>query len=205
MFYQGASVPAEHSRQLHKLEPLSTQAGVTDLPGVAPLLQYHMDSPVCKPGFSAQRYPLGLQHYDIEGTRKAYEILAKVPPPFKDFSLILLEGYSVSAIQQVDERSTAYPDRENNLLIAPMILYPAPAPGSDAADTEEVAKTLGQSMVEALRGKHKLQAYVNYAAGFESQEALYGYDEWRLQKLRRLKREYDPENRFRFYAPITDL
>lgn len=46
------------------------------------------------------------------------------------------------------------------------------------------------------------QAYVNYAHGDESQESMYGYEPWRLERLRRLKQEYDPQGRFNFYAPI---
>jgi hypothetical protein len=30
----------------------------------------------------------------------------------------------------------------------------------------------------------------------------YRYEPWRLEKLRGLKRKYDPENRFRFFAPL---
>jgi hypothetical protein len=45
-------------------------------------------------------------------------------------------------------------------------------------------------------------AYVNYAAGDETLEMLYGYEPWRLEKLRKLKSEYDPNNCFRFYGTI---
>ncbi len=48
-----------------------------------------------------------------------------------------------------------------------------------------------------------LNAYVNYAYGDETLEQMYGYEPWRLQKLRALKKKYDPENRFRFYNPIV--
>ena len=46
-------------------------------------------------------------------------------------------------------------------------------------------------------------AYVNYAAGDESLEARYGYEPWRLEKLRGLKAKYDPESKFMFYNPIS--
>jgi hypothetical protein len=51
-------------------------------------------------------------------------------------------------------------------------------------------------------GRTQLQAYVNYAHGDESLESLYGFEKWRLEKLRSLKRQYDPEQRYSFYAPI---
>lgn len=44
--------------------------------------------------------------------------------------------------------------------------------------------------------------YVNYAFGDEPLESMYGYEPWRLSKLRGLKQKYDPDNRFRFYNPL---
>lgn len=48
----------------------------------------------------------------------------------------------------------------------------------------------------------ELTAYLNYANGDESTEAIYGYESWRLERLWGLKNKYDPQNRFRFYNPI---
>ena len=50
----------------------------------------------------------------------------------------------------------------------------------------------------------RLQAtYVNYASGSESLESIYGYEPWRLERLRSLKARYDPNNRFRYYNPFV--
>jgi hypothetical protein len=49
----------------------------------------------------------------------------------------------------------------------------------------------------------KPSTYVNYASGGEPLESMYGYEPWRLQRLRALKAKYDPHNRFRFYNPIV--
>ncbi|KAI1258551.1 hypothetical protein F5Y18DRAFT_434195 [Xylariaceae sp. FL1019] len=38
--------------------------------------------------------------------------------------------------------------------------------------------------------------------GFETPRQMYGSDEWRIQRLEKLKAKYDPQNRFRFYNPI---
>jgi FAD/FMN-containing dehydrogenase len=43
---------------------------------------------------------------------------------------------------------------------------------------------------------------VNYATGDETLKQVYGYDEWRLEKLRALKAKWDPEGRFNHYHPI---
>lgn len=54
-------------------------------------------------------------------------------------------------------------------------------------------------------GYGRLQQYVNYGHGSkDSPEALYGYEQWRLDKLRRLKKEYDPEGWFNGYQPFVE-
>ena len=45
-------------------------------------------------------------------------------------------------------------------------------------------------------------AYVNYAHGDEPLEDIYGHEPWRLEKLRSLKKLYDPDFQFKFYNPI---
>ncbi len=47
-----------------------------------------------------------------------------------------------------------------------------------------------------------LNTYVNYASTDETPEMLYGYEPWRLERLRALKGKYDPRGRFNFYNPI---
>ncbi|KZL70962.1 6-hydroxy-D-nicotine oxidase (FAD binding domain-containing protein) [Colletotrichum tofieldiae] len=60
----------------------------------------------------------------------------------------------------------------------------------------------------ATSGYGRLQQYVNYGNTTSTMkdpaEALYGYEPWRLEKLRALKRQYDPENVFRWYQPLIE-
>lgn len=51
-------------------------------------------------------------------------------------------------------------------------------------------------------GSNDLHAYVNYAFSDESLQALYGYEPWRIARLEKLKRKYDPDGAFSFYHPI---
>jgi hypothetical protein len=48
----------------------------------------------------------------------------------------------------------------------------------------------------------EMHTYVNYAHGDETLQETYGYEAWRLDRLKTLKKKYDPEGHFDFYAPI---
>ena len=63
--------------------------------------------------------------------------------------------------------------------------------------------TQARALFDAGDPDRPLNAYLNYARGDETLEQKYGYEAWRLDKLRGLKKTYDPENRFRFYNPIV--
>ncbi|PPJ49625.1 hypothetical protein CBER1_02190 [Cercospora berteroae] len=58
-----------------------------------------------------------------------------------------------------------------------------------------------------VSGYGRLCQYVNYGSTTvtvqDPAEAMYGYEPWRLEKLRLLKRKYDPGNVFRWYQPFV--
>lgn len=60
----------------------------------------------------------------------------------------------------------------------------------------------------ATSGYGRLQQYVNYGNTTSTMrdppEALYGYESWRLERLRQLKHTYDPDNVFRWYQPLVE-
>ena len=109
----------------------------------------------------------------------------------------------MAAVQAVDWDGTAFPERGNNLLISPFMMY---KPTGDAGEDERLdgeAKKYGMRMREAIAAGQEVNAYVNYAVGDEKVEEVYGHESWRVEKLRRLKMEFDPEGRFGFYNPIA--
>ena len=80
------------------------------------------------------------------------------------------------------------------------VIYYQPNTSLDSSAIE-----FGQTATNILRsasGGSQQHSYVNYAHGDESLESLYGYEPWRLHKLRALKSEYDSKGKFSFYAPI---
>lgn len=106
-------------------------------------------------------------------------------------------------VRAVHAESTAFPDRQNNLVMAAFVAYEPRAGEETEADPEavrlgkEIEKLLG-----SIEKRGKLDAYVNYGFGDEGCEAWYGREVWRLEKLRRLKGEWDPRRRFDWYCPI---
>jgi len=86
--------------------------------------------------------------------------------------------------------------------LRPRYFDATPEPGSGL---EDFAKEWRQKTVDlwnAGQPERRPTAYVNYAAGDEGLEAMYGYEPWRLERLRHLKTLYDPDNRFAYYNPI---
>lgn len=72
----------------------------------------------------------------------------------------------------------------------------------------ERAQTWAREVLDEWRAgepDRKLGTYINYSVGaeYESLQSIYGYEPWRLDRLRKLKRKYDPLNRFRYYVPIV--
>lgn len=60
-----------------------------------------------------------------------------------------------------------------------------------------------RDLLQSQAGSTNLNTYVNYAFGDEPLQATYGYESWRLDKLRLLKQQYDPNGKFNYFVPIT--
>lgn len=72
------------------------------------------------------------------------------------------------------------------------------------ATAEQWAKEIWDLWLEGEGPGARSAIYVNYALGtdYETREAIYGDEKWRLQRLVDLKHKYDPYNRFRYFVPI---
>lgn len=65
----------------------------------------------------------------------------------------------------------------------------------------EFSTQLRNIFIESAKNTGGHQSYVNYAYGEETVEEMYGAGN--LGELRRLKKIYDPKNRFKYYAPLV--
>ncbi|KAI6353213.1 hypothetical protein MCOR25_009109 [Pyricularia grisea] len=162
-------------------------------------------APPCqKDGKANPRFPIYQERYNATAMRQAYNLYAsQVGPADSPFhgSIFMFEGYSGQGMRAVPSDSTAFAHRSENLLNAPLIQY---QPGS--AELDARAEKLGNDLRQILQdgtGRTGLPpAYVNYGYGTEQQTQFYGAQPGRIEKLCKLKKKYDPNGRFNFYAPL---
>ena len=155
-----------------------------------------------KTGFAALRFPLELQVYNVPAQRQVYDTYnaAMKETPALNNSIALFEGYSMQGVKAVPAPSTAFPFRDSNLLVAPVIFFQQSSP-----ELTKKAEALGTQLRDILfkaSGQPTIRAYVNYAFGTEGPVQWYGSESWRQEKLKTLKKKYDPEGKFNYYAPI---
>jgi len=162
------------------------------------------EMPPCqKAGASNPRFPIYLDQYDPATMAKAYALFAQQAGPSSAFnnSIFMFEGYSTQGVKASKDDATAFAYRAKNLLTAPLISY---IPADKKLD--EKAAKLGNDLREVLRkgtGSKSYGSYVNYAFGNEGPESWYGSDKTRQDKLKGLKKKYDPSGKFSFFGPVA--
>lgn len=187
-----------------KLDPATNAAGKGTYKDLPEWTNNANDSPPCqKAGLVNIRFPVDLPKYNPVAQHAAFDTFSSVTRknPALNNSLFLFEGYSLQGVQDILAESTAFPHREGRLLVSPLVIY---EPADENHNLE--ARAFGESLRQIVfqeSGQEKMYSYVNYAFGNEGPESWYGYEPWRLGRLRNLKAKYDPVGRFNFYAPFT--
>ncbi|KFZ11853.1 hypothetical protein V502_07373 [Pseudogymnoascus sp. VKM F-4520 (FW-2644)] len=201
MVYQGPPLRAQKYIDMYTvLAPANTTIIATDYTHISSLTGNGLDGLACAHGaYYALRFPTGFETYNLTTVRKLFDKFADITSAQQGFnnSFFLFEDYSTRGVQAVDAASTAFPDRFNHHLVSPVIIYFDPLLSGEAV---RAGKELRGLAVEGKTGL--LNAYVNYAHGDERVGGWYGHEGWRIERLRGLKRKYDPENRLGYYAPI---
>ncbi|KAF1971666.1 putative FAD-dependent oxygenase [Bimuria novae-zelandiae CBS 107.79] len=199
------AVSSAYTAPFLALHPVTTFAGTGDYPDLPGWVGWGRYGGTChNAGLTATtRFPIELQTYDVRATRRVYDLFISTlnEIPALNRSAILLEGYAQQGVKAIPAKDSAYPFRGSNLLVAPVIRF---VEGSK--ELEESAVRLGEALRDIFHessGVMEKRVYVNYALGTESVGETYGEERWRLRRLRRLKRKWDPEGRFSFYAPIA--
>ncbi|KAI0197904.1 hypothetical protein F4808DRAFT_473476 [Astrocystis sublimbata] len=139
--------------------------------------------------------------WNVTAERRNFELYRQniaLYPDLAPTSLLFYEGYAVKAVQAVPSASTAYPHRDQNHLCLFQVTV------TEDSNSKASAQAWAKDHWDIWAAGHPGSApavYVNYAVGLEYQslEDIYGSEPWRLQKLRKVKAEYDPGNSFRYY------
>lgn len=139
----------------------------------------------------------------MDGVRQGFNVFkALTADPRFNTSIVLLENYGVQAVQAVDPASTSLASEERS---RPILASPAIWFSGDDTQAKQEAKEYAARIRDGMYigSSVKRHAYVNYAIGSESLEEVYGYESWRLSKLKSLKKAWDPKNKFGWYNPIV--
>ncbi|KAI4174451.1 MAG: hypothetical protein LQ348_006376 [Seirophora lacunosa] len=202
LLYEGtAAAAAPYASQYRALGPVNTTSRTVRYLDLPSLTGNGNNDFGCQHGYSVLQYPISLQSYNITAHRAAFGLFEQYTREYPGLngSFVMNEGYSLKGVQSVPAESTGYPDRDGNLLIAPIMIF------FDQSE-EDHARQAGSEMRRVLlegSGSGKLNAYVNYVSEGESLQEIYGHEPWRIEKLKELKKRYDPKRRFGYFAPIA--
>ncbi|KAI1350304.1 Glucooligosaccharide oxidase [Xylaria sp. FL0043] len=184
------------------IEAIDVEDGNVPYPQIADVTMTGASSALCVAGFVHNHATAYLKTWNVTAQRQIYDLFRKNVNENAEWfnSSVVMEDYSHEGVAAVDPASSAYPWREFSLLTYINVDY--------AVDTRlnSKAQTWAEqtrSLWNAGQADQPVATYVNYARGQESQASMYGYDSWRLKKLRALKSQYDPKNRFGYYNAIT--
>ncbi|KAF1969966.1 FAD binding domain-containing protein [Bimuria novae-zelandiae CBS 107.79] len=144
-----------------------------------------------KPSFSA-----GIQTMIPSVWRQIWnEYTAFQAKPGAQNSIVLLEAYSLGKVRSLPSSSTAFPHRDVNFNAVAIPWY------SDAS-YDQAAVIFGQkarSLWRASDGLGDNSTYINFANGDEDLSHVYGES---LARLRTIKKQIDPQNRFNQWFDI---
>ncbi|KAJ2999372.1 hypothetical protein NUW58_g8 [Xylaria curta] len=188
-----------------KIGPVSIEDGNVPYPEIPDRTGSGLNDVVCEPGFEHIVGQTETFVWNITAQRKIYDLYnEKVrAQPLLNSTVVTMEGYSTEGVKAGESSSSAFPWRNsyNHLAFISISYAPNPALDQFALEWRNETRALWR---EGDPG-HLPTNYVNYAWGDEPLESVYGYEPWRLEKLRSLKSRYDPSGRFNYYNPITGV
>ncbi|TGJ82161.1 hypothetical protein E0Z10_g6610 [Xylaria hypoxylon] len=198
--YDGPAKEAEKLLAgLNKIKAVVNEQGDVSYPNLLVAQETDSASASC----SSQPYigaSANLQTYNVTAQRQLYNLFVKnaaLEPEIGANARLYYEGFSSLGSQAISAASTAFPHRDEYLPV--YFITPVPTGKESAATAWAYAS---RDLWNKGQPQRRPTTYVNFAAGDESLEMIYGHESWRLQRLRSLKAKYDPNNRFRWYNPI---
>ncbi|RYP04524.1 hypothetical protein DL764_004386 [Monosporascus ibericus] len=154
----------------------------------------------CTEGPHYNVYTASMRQFDIPQQRELYESYVEfvAANPLAIGSLILYEIFGQRAVAEQPAELTAIGNRASKNILT--ILQTTYTDESIAPVADEWVRGWRDELVDPQHSGYDIQpAYVNYAHGDEPLESMYGYEPWRLERLRSLKQRYDPHGFFNHY------
>ncbi|KAK1751934.1 hypothetical protein QBC47DRAFT_349747 [Echria macrotheca] len=203
LFYNGPPEElASYSKPLVDIGPFASVSGSSPYANLSQPAGLDLDGPGCQDQGPLQMFPTDVETYDLPGMRTFYETfvdMVRAEPALAAGSYSLIEQLSTQAVRAVPAETTAYGHRKQKLLISPVLTYA----GSDNTTLNAAIAQWGEKMRSAVFANMERHTYVNYARGTETDEELYGHEKWRIAKLKKLKKVYDPHNKFGYFGGIA--
>ena len=207
----------KHLAGFAKVPQMFNMTKTGNYPDIYTLGMSHEASPQCIGNNFKNLMGVELDKYNPAVQKKIYDVFNEfTADPRFALSSVLYDNYGRQGMLAVPEESTAIKFRKswvdvyvlpsgsgtrvaNNLNRTPAFIYFDPSVADIAVAKAKEIRDLFQNQ----DGPAELNAYVNYSFGDEPMEAVYGREQWRLDKLRNLKKKYDPTGKFNYFSPIT--
>lgn len=157
----------------------------------------------CIDGPSTNLYGSSEANFDVANTRRLFDdyVAFVQQNPLAAVTLVFNEIFGQTAVQAQPAEDTSVGNRAYmNVLTLAQAVY---TDESVAAAGDAWARNWRDSQFDPeISGYERPAVYLNYAHGDEAPEAFYGYEPWRLERLRDLKKKYDPRGFFNSYHPV---
>jgi hypothetical protein len=206
--FEGPQTEAEpYAAPFMALGPASTTIDNVNYIDLYKVTGNNLNSRACVKNRNMLGAGTSLPRWDLEGVRNAFSIFGNVTAdPRFNSSITLLENYGMQGVQAIDAATTALAPQEREYpVLANPVLWWDGDDVEDANDAYAYASAIRNALSTGVDRSvdEKRHCYVNYANGDETRAEMYGYERWRLARLRKLKMKWDPENGFAFYNPIV--
>ncbi|KAJ6019379.1 FAD binding domain-containing protein [Penicillium canescens] len=147
---------------------------------------------------------VSVKSFELVTTRAFFESVKEMNERFagKGWFGAMFESLPHHRTRDIEDDATAFPWRHGTN--HHLMITATPKSTQDSEIFEAWLEKWKLAFIETS-GYGRLQQYVNYGnttLKADPVQALYGYEPWRLQRLRELKQRYDPDGLFSWYQPF---
>lgn len=157
----------------------------------------------CTEGFEYNTFTVNMGKFDIPQQLELYDSYVDLVTnnPLASSSLIFYEVFGQQAVVAQDPAKTAAGNRDYSAILA--VLQTTYTDESVAGVADAWGRRWRDDIFKPEHSGYPVESvYMNYAHGDEPLQAMYGWEPWRLERLRSLKKRYDPHGFFNFYNSV---